>query len=103
MQSARVGKLLTGMVLVAALTIALPGSTEAAGRGSAVQSGGDAWELVVSWLSDLWNGAVREPVNGTAGFSSIHDNDSSAGSPSGAATSATVCQGDQGVCIDPNG
>jgi len=101
MQSARVGKLLTGMVLVAALTIALPGSTEAAGRGSAVHSGGDAWELVVSWLSDLWNGSF--PVNGTAGFSSIHDNASSADSPSDPVTSATACQGDQGVCIDPNG
>jgi len=103
MQSARVGKILTGMVLVAALTVALPGSTEAAGRSSARSSAGDAWELVVSWLSDLWSGAVREPVNGTAGFSSIHDNASSAGSPSGSAASATACQGDQGVCIDPNG
>ena len=101
MLSARVGKLLTGMVLVAVLTIALPGSTEAAGRGSAVQSG-DIWGLVVSWFSDLWNGAVREPVGGAAGYSSVRDNASSTGAPSSPSTS-TVCQGDQGVCIDPNG
>jgi len=98
MSSSRVGKLLTGMVLVAALTIALPGSTEAAGHGSAVQSG-DIWGLVVSWFSDLWNGAVREPA---AGYSSVRDNASSTGAPSSPSTS-TVCQGDQGVCIDPNG
>jgi hypothetical protein len=92
------------MVLVAVLTIALPGSTEAAGRGSAVQSG-DVWGLVVSWLSDLWSGVMREPVGGAAGYSSVLDNSSSAGSagsPSGTTTSS-VCQGDQGVCIDPNG
>jgi hypothetical protein len=98
MSSSRVGKLLTGMVLVAVLTIALPGSTEAAGHGSAVQSG-DVWGLVVSWLSDLWNGAVREPASGV---SSVLDNSSSIGSPSSSATT-TTCKGDQGVCIDPNG
>jgi len=99
MWSPRVGKLLTGMVLVAVLTIALPGSTEAAGHGSAVQSG-DVWRLVVSWLSDLWNGAVREPA---AGYSSVFDNSGSAGAPSETATTTTTCKGDQGVCIDPNG
>jgi hypothetical protein len=101
MSSSRVGKLLTGTVLVAALTIALPGSTEAAGRGAAAQSG-DVWEMVVSWFSDLWNGAVREPVGGASGFSSILDKASSSGAPSGTAT-VNACQGDQGVCIDPNG
>jgi hypothetical protein len=90
------------MVLVAALTIALPGSTEAAGHGSvapAAQSG-DVWGLVVSWLADLWNGAVREPA---AGYSSVFDNSGSAGAPSETATTTTTCKGDQGVCIDPNG
>jgi hypothetical protein len=89
------------MVLVAVLTIALPGSTEAAGHGSAAQSG-DVWGLVVSWLSDLWNGAVREPMGGMAGSSSALDNSSSVGSPSSQETT-TTCKGDQGVCIDPNG
>jgi len=101
--SPRIGKLLTGMVLVAALTIALPGSTEAAGQGSAFRSG-DVWGLVASWLSGLWDDAVREPVGGAAGFSSIFDNSSSTGTPSGtAAATTTTCKGDQGVCIDPNG
>jgi len=98
MSSSRVGKLLTGMVLVAVLTVALPGSTEAAGRGSTAQSG-DIWGLVASWFSDLWNGAAREPA---AGNSSVLDNSSSVGAPSGA-TTTTTCKGDQGVCIDPNG
>jgi hypothetical protein len=90
------------MVLVAVLTIALPGSTEAAGHGSSAQSG-DVWGLVVSWFSDLWSGAMRETVGGAAGSSSVLDNSSSAGSPSGTTTTSSVCQGDQGVCIDPNG
>jgi hypothetical protein len=89
------------MVLVAALTFALPGSSEAAGHGSAAQSG-DIWGLVVSWFSDLWSGALREPVGGTTGYSSVLDNAGSTGTPSGPMTS-TVCKGDQGVCIDPNG
>jgi len=100
MSSSRIGKLLTGTVLVAALTIALPGSTEAAERGPAAQSG-DTWGLVVSWLADLWNGAFREAAGGASGFSSVLDQSSSTATPEPA--TATTCKGDQGVCIDPNG
>lgn len=100
MSSLRVRNLLTGMALVAALTVALPGSTEAAGRGSVVQDGG-VWSLVVDWFSDLWGGAFREPVGGTSGFSNLESASSTTAPP--APATAGVCNGDQGVCIDPNG
>jgi hypothetical protein len=89
------------LVLFAALTVALPGSTEAAGRGSAVKSG-EVWELVVSWFSDLWNVTAGKPVSGASAVFSTVGQDRATGAGSTPAA-ATVCKGDQGVCIDPNG
>src|SRR4051812_46113337 len=100
MSSPKVRNLLTGMTLVMALLVALPGSTEAAGLGSAGQER-DVWSLVVSWFSDLWNGALREPVGGMSVQSSASSTSTDPGT--GGPSTTAVCGGDQGMCIDPNG
>jgi hypothetical protein len=99
MLSPRVRNTVTGITLVLALMVALPGSTEAAGLRSSDQEM-DVWSFVVSWFSDLWNGGLREPADGTSGLTSASSADSTSGSPT---TSGTVLCRDQGMCIDPNG
>lgn len=100
MSSPKVRNLLTGMTLVVALMVALPGSTEAAGLRSSGQDG-DVWGLVVSWFSDLWTGAFREPAGGTSVLSSASASSTDPGT--GTPSTSAICGGDQGMCIDPNG
>jgi hypothetical protein len=85
------------MLIAVAFTVVLPGSTEAAGRGPAVQTetvqAKDIWGLVMSWLfNHLGNGSIL----------TLESSAKTATTP-GAVVQGTPCVGDQGVCIDPNG
>lgn len=93
MSKRTVRSIMTGTALVMTLTVGLPAVTEAVGFGSALREG-DVLELVLHWISDLWNGGRA----GSAGNSAI----SRAATTTGPSTTA-ACGGDQGVCIDPNG
>jgi hypothetical protein len=99
MLSPRVRNGLTGLTLVLALMVALPGSTEAAGLRSSGQEWG-VWSLVVSWFSDLWTGAFQDGGTATLSSASSATTDPGTGGPT---TSGAICGGDQGMCIDPNG
>jgi len=102
MSSLRVRNILIGMFLVAALTLALPVSTEAAGLAPAAR-GGDGWmDMIWTWVSQLWNGETREAPAGSAAIRQVNGADS-AGPTTTSGTNGTPCGGDQGVCIDPNG
>jgi hypothetical protein len=100
MSSPKVRNLLTGMTLVMALMVALPGSTEAAGLRSSGEDM-DVWSFVVSWFSDLWTGAFQEPAGGTSVLSSASSATTEPGT--GGPSTSAICGGDQGMCIDPNG
>jgi len=95
MSTRTVRSILAGIALVIALTLALPPATEAAGVSPSLLDGGVV-TLVWHWLSALWNGErssvpAQPPAHAT----------SRATAPPPGQTSS--CNGDQGVCIDPNG
>jgi len=103
MSGRKIRGVLTGILLVMALSLVLPTSSAAAGLGSASRDG-DAWSASAAlnalsgawhWLSDLW--AVQAPQ---APDRALMKDTSTPPAVSG--TPVVGCK-DQGVCIDPNG
>ena len=99
MSGTKIRGVLTGILLVMALSLVLPASSAAAGLGS-VSRDGDAWSAVAAldafsvvwhWLSGLW--AVQAPAPAL---------EKDASTPPTTHTPVLGCK-DQGVCIDPNG
>ena len=92
MSKQRVRSILAGTALVITLNVTFPVSSEAAGFSPVVDSR-NMVELVLHWVSSLWNGGhalaktVAAPAPGK-------------GTPAG---TVLTCGGEQGVCIDPNG
>ena len=97
MSKRMVRSILAGIALVMTLTMAFPGSSEAAGWSPALR-GGDLLELVLQWVSNLWNGN-----QGTRAQSRTILKSEPASPPAQTSGTQVPCGGDQGVCIDPNG
>jgi len=103
MSTRTVRGILAGIALVIALTLTLPPATEAAGISSAPRDA-DVATLVWQWLSALWNGELwRSPLAEKPPEQPPAHGTSRATAPPPGPSSAPTCNGDQGVCIDPNG
>jgi hypothetical protein len=78
-------RLVLGLTLAAAVTLipARPASAEPVGP---LVRAADAWQAALGWLESLL-GPAAPPTSGGAGGTS----------------SAGVCRGDEGACVDPNG
>jgi hypothetical protein len=103
MSTRKVRSILTGIALLIALAVVLPAPSEAGGLGPAVRDGG-VMTLAWQWLSALWSGEIwRISVPAQSTSSASHAASRSTAPPPAQSGSTQSCNGDQGVCIDPNG
>jgi len=103
MSSPKVRRFLTAIVLLLALAVVVPSPVQAAERSSA-SAEASLWSAAWQWLTGFWDGGALAGGFGLLAADSTAPTSSSSTPGGGAAASgATVCGGDQGVCIDPNG
>ena len=99
MSKKMVRSILAGTALVTTLTVTFPGSSQAAGFTPAMESG-NVLELVLHWVSSVWNGNQQQGGHARTVLSKSSTLPPMTGTSSG---TTVVCGGEQGVCIDPNG